>query len=63
MVDINEYFTVFPGGKASDNLFLDRNKKTILNSITNGCSKQAYVQGFYCETIQFKIALNMFECM
>ena len=27
IVDINEYFTVFPGGKASDNLFLDRNKK------------------------------------
>ena len=26
-------------------------------------SKQAYVQGFYCESITFKNTVNMFECM
>ena len=35
----------------------------ILNSIPNICSKQAYVQGFDCETISFKKAVNMFELM
>ena len=24
---------------------------------------QAYVQGFYCESITFKKAVNMFECI
>ena len=29
----------------------------------NSWSKQAYVQGFYCESITFKKAVNMFEHM
>ena len=29
----------------------------------NSWSKQAYVQGFYCETIYFKKSVNMFENM
>ena len=33
-----------------------------LNSIPNGWSKQAYVQGFGCEYITLKY-LNIFECM
>ena len=37
--------------------------KIILNSITNGCSVQAYVQGFDCETITFEKSVNMFENM
>ena len=34
-----------------------------LNSMPNSWSKQAYVQGFYCESITFKKAVNMFEHM
>ena len=29
----------------------------------NSWSKQAYVQGFDCESITFKEAVNMFDCM
>ena len=35
----------------------------LLNSIPNSWSKQAYVQGFNCETISFKRSVNMFERM
>ena len=31
--------------------------------MTNGQSKQAYVQGFHCETITFKKYVSMFEQM
>ena len=34
-----------------------------LNNITNSWSKQAHVQGFGCEPIHFKAAVNMFEHM
>ena len=29
----------------------------------NSSSNKAYVQGFYCESITFQAAVNMFECM
>ena len=35
----------------------------LLNSIPNSWSKQAYVQGFNCETISFKKSVNLFERM
>ena len=35
----------------------------LLNSITNIWSNQSYVQGFDCDTISFKKAVNMFERM
>ena len=35
----------------------------LLNSIPNRQSKQVYVQGFNCEPISFKKAVNMFERM
>ena len=33
------------------------------NIIPNSWSKQAYVQGFYCESISLKKDVNMFEKM
>ena len=33
----------------------------LLNSMPNRRSKQAYVQGFYCESITFKKAVDRFE--
>ena len=35
----------------------------LLNSMPTRWSKQACVQGFDYETIYFKTAVNMFECM
>ena len=35
----------------------------LLKSMSNGCSRQAYVQFFYREKINFKKAENMFEHM
>ena len=35
----------------------------LLNSMPQNWSQQAYVQGFYCETISFEKAVNMFEHM
>ena len=34
-----------------------------LNRMPNVWSKQAYVQGFYNETISFLWAVTIFECM
>ena len=35
----------------------------LLNSMPNSWSNQAYVQVFYCKSITFKKAVNMFELM
>ena len=37
--------------------------EVLINSMPNSWSKQAYVQGFDCKSINFKKAANMFECM
>ena len=46
MLDTNECLTTLPEGKASDIMGETELKKIILNSISNGCGKYAYVQGF-----------------
>ena len=53
-IDIIEYLSEFPGSKAKDNIGDMELNKTLLNSMPNGRSKQAYVQGFYCRIINFK---------
>ena len=63
MIDMNKYFSVFPGGKSSDKCFDTELNENLLNRMTNSWSNQKYVQGFDCKTISFKAALNMFECM
>ena len=54
MDDPNEYSVVVPRGKASDQIVKMWWNESLLNSIPNGWIKQAYVQGFDCETITFK---------
>ena len=51
------------GGKISDNICMMEINEILLNSMPNIWSKQACVQGFYCEFITFKTAVNMFERM
>ena len=47
------------GGKIGDTGL----NEILLNSMQNGCSKQKYLHGFYCETITILKAVNMFERM
>ena len=55
LIDLNKYLAAFPGAKASDNIGEMEINGILLKSMPNGWSKQAYVQGFYCETITLKI--------
>ena len=63
LIDLNEYLASSPGVNLADEIYATEFKETILNSMNNSWSKQAYVQGFDCESILFKKAVNMFEWM
>ena len=60
-IELNGYFSAFSGSKASGKLDETEPNEIILKSMSNGWSKQAYVQAFYCETISYKKSVNMFE--
>ena len=45
------------------NFFVMELNDLFLNITPNSWSKQEYVHGFDCESISFKSAVNMFECM
>ena len=60
--DLSENLAVFPWSNISE-FFCDRSKCIFLNRTPNRWSNHAYVQGFYCESITFKAAVNMFECI
>ena len=51
MIDINEYLYVFPWAKASDKIYETELNGILLNSMTSLWIRQAYVQGFYCESV------------
>ena len=51
IIELNKYSASFPGIKASNEIGDKKLNKIILNSMPNGWSKQAYVQGFDCKTI------------
>ena len=51
MNDLNEYLAVFPGEKASDKICETELNKMFLNSMPTRYIRQAYVQGFYFESI------------
>ena len=57
----NEYLADLPVAKAIDEFFETEIKENILNNMPNGLSNQAYVQGFYCETMFFFKYANIFE--
>ena len=62
MVDINEYLASFLGTTLSDKIDVTELNDILLNIMPNSWSKQAYVQGFDCESFFFK-GVNMFESM
>ena len=51
VIDFNDYLDVFPGDKASGNVFETELNVILLNIIPNICSRQACVQGVYYESI------------
>ena len=63
LVDLNEYFASFPRANLADKIGVTELNEIILNSMPNIWSKQSYFQGFDCESIWFKKAVNMLECM
>ena len=63
LIDLNEYLASLSGSTMADKMGITELNEILLNSMPNRWSKQAYVQGFDCETISFKKAVNMFERM
>ena len=63
MIDLNDYLYVLPGAKASEKICKTELNGIVLNRMPNSWSSQAYVQGFYFETITLKKSVNMFERM
>ena len=61
LIDMNEYLDSFPGATLDDKIDVTELNEIFLNIVPNSWSKQAYVQGFGCESISFKKAVNMFE--
>ena len=62
LIDLNEYLASFPGATLNDKIVVTEINKIFLNSMHNSWSIQAYVKGFYCESIMFKKYANMFKC-
>ena len=60
MIDLNENLYVFPRAKARDKTCEVELNAISLNITPNIWNRQAYVQGFDCETITKKL-INMFE--
>ena len=58
---LNEYLDSFLGATLADKIDVTELNEIILNIMPNSWSKQAYVQGFDCESISFKKSVNMFE--
>ena len=63
LIDLNEYLASFPGATLKDKMDVTKLNYILLNSMPNIWSRQAYVQGFDCEYITFKKAVNMFDNM
>ena len=63
LIDLNEYSESFPGATLNDKIGLTKLNHILLNSMSNICYIQPYLQGFDCEYITFNNAVNMFHRM
>ena len=61
LIDINEYLASFLRETLNDKIGITELNGILLNSVPKIWYKQAYIQGFDCESIAFKKAVNMFE--
>ena len=53
LIDLNEYLIFFPEAKLTEKNCVMEINKILLNSMPSSWIKQAYMQGFYCEYIDF----------
>ena len=53
----------FPGPKRSYKIGYTKLNGILFHSMTNGCNRKAYVQGFDFEAVTFNQAINMFDHM
>ena len=60
LIDLNVCFSSLPRSLLSEKNCIIELNKILLNIIPNSWSKQADVQGFYCEFISLKKAANVF---
>ena len=58
LVGNNAYLVEFPGEKLSGNIGQTELNEIVFSNMPNGCIKKAYMQGFYCNIINFKILLT-----
>ena len=63
LIGIYEYLASFPGETLTDKIGITDLNKNLPKIMPNSWSKQTNLKGFYCESITFKKAVNMFECM
>ena len=63
LIHLNGYLSSFLGETLANKMYVTELNNILSNIIPNIWSKQAYVQGFYCESISFKNHANMFERM
>ena len=63
LIDLNKYLASLPGSNFYDKIGVTKLNGNLLNSMPNSWYKQANAQGFDCEYMFFKKAVNMFEHM
>ena len=63
LIDINGYLASFLGATLTGMISVTKLNEILLNSFPNSWSKQDCVQGFDCDYINLKKAVNMFERM
>ena len=63
LIDINEYLKSFTGATLTVKIGVTKLNEILINSMPNRWYKHAYLQGFDCESITIKKAVNMFERM
>ena len=61
LINLNEYLDSYLGETLADKIDLTGLNEILLNSMPTGWYKQAYIQGFDCESISLKKAVNIFE--
>ena len=61
LIDLKEYLASFPGETFTDKIGVTKLNEILPNNFPNSWSKQAYVQGFDCESINLKSILICFS--
>ena len=61
LIDLDEYLASFPGATMAYKIGVTELNTILLKSMPNIWYNQACVQGFDCESIILKKAVNMFE--